>query len=498
VKPQIDELFVSGINHVFYHGVTYSPPEKEFPGRLFYASINFGLSSHFWNELPLLNKYVANCQSILQETKPDNDILLYFAIHDIWSGLNEKNLIRLFDVHHSGSWLRSKATGMLAQKLWDKGYSFDYISDRGLLNDVSSDGQSLWSGSIQYKTVIIPAVSQIPVETLRQLLALAKKGAIVCFESAIPEDVPGLYEVEKRQQELKVLKAELMALPNVKIVSDVCAGLQQGMFPMEMMADKGLDFIRKKDSGKVVYFITNLNNRFNEGWIELSKGKKHVELYDVQNDLRGEAMHKEEKIFLQLRPGMSCFAICSDEPAAHQKYRYYRSQGNPVDLSYGWSLSAVKGDPALPPDILTDTLKSWTEYGAAFLHFSGTIRYTKEFELTDEFLQQDAWRLEIEQIKETAEVIVNNEKVGTIWSVPGSIYIPRQLLKRKNKIELNVPNTSFNRVIDLEQQQKPWKNFHEINFVNIRYEPFDASDKAPVPSGIIGKVSLFPCYIVCD
>jgi hypothetical protein len=42
IKPQIDELFVSGINHVFFHGTTYSPKEKPFPGRLFYASTNYG------------------------------------------------------------------------------------------------------------------------------------------------------------------------------------------------------------------------------------------------------------------------------------------------------------------------------------------------------------------------------------------------------------------------------------------------------------------------
>ncbi len=490
VKPQVDELFVSGINHVFYHGVTYSPPEKEFPGRLFYASTNFGPLSHFWNELPLLNTYIAECQTILQQTKPDNDILLYFGIHDIWGELNEKLIVRLFDVHHSDAWLRSQATGKLAQKLWDRGYSFDYISDLGLLHDVSSNGQLLTGADTEYKTIIIPALSRMPVETLRQLLALAGKGVRICFESAIPGDVPGLYEVGKRQQEMKGLQTELLKLPNVKVVPDVCSGLQQETFPREMMADQGLSFIRKKDGDKMVYFVTNLGNRFNEGWIELNKGKKHVELYDAQNNVRGEALQKNGKIFLQLEPGKSCFAICSDKSLVTQNYPYYHSQGTPVDISCGWNLSAVKGQPVLPPEIFADTLKSWTTYGAPFRSFSGTICYTKEFDLPDEWLRHDVFRLEIEEIRETAEVIVNGKTVGTIWTVPGNIVIPGKLLRKHNKIEMNVTNTSFNRVIGLDQQGVPWKNFHEINFVNIRYEPFDASGKMPLPSGIIGKVAL--------
>lgn len=57
IKPQVDELFVSGINHVFYQGTTYSPKNENFPGWLFFASTNFGPSAHFWDELPLLKSW---------------------------------------------------------------------------------------------------------------------------------------------------------------------------------------------------------------------------------------------------------------------------------------------------------------------------------------------------------------------------------------------------------------------------------------------------------
>ena len=48
VKPELDRLFLAGVNHVFLHGVTYSPADAPWPGWLFYASTDFGPESGFW------------------------------------------------------------------------------------------------------------------------------------------------------------------------------------------------------------------------------------------------------------------------------------------------------------------------------------------------------------------------------------------------------------------------------------------------------------------
>jgi hypothetical protein len=49
-----------------------------------------------------------------------------------------------------------------------------------------------------------------------------------------------------------------------------------------------------------------------------------------------------------------------------------------------------------------------------------------------------------------------------------------------------------NRIIYMDKQGKAWRNFKEINFVNISYEPFDASGWEPEPSGLAGPVRLIP------
>ncbi|MGX7836028.1 hypothetical protein ACWKSR_12830, partial [Campylobacter fetus subsp. venerealis] len=40
MKPEVEQAFLAGVNHIFYHGVTYSPEDVSYPGWLFYASLN--------------------------------------------------------------------------------------------------------------------------------------------------------------------------------------------------------------------------------------------------------------------------------------------------------------------------------------------------------------------------------------------------------------------------------------------------------------------------
>ena len=84
VKELVDQLFLSGVNHVFYHGTCYSPDDAAWPGWVFYASTEMNPRNPIWRDVPALNAYIARCQAVLQSGKPANDILLYWPIHDVW------------------------------------------------------------------------------------------------------------------------------------------------------------------------------------------------------------------------------------------------------------------------------------------------------------------------------------------------------------------------------------------------------------------------------
>ena len=47
-----------------------------------------------------------------------------------------------------------------------------------------------------------------------------------------------------------------------------------------------------------------------------------------------------------------------------------------------------------------------------------------------------------------------------------------------------------NRIRDLDINKIEWRKFKDINFVNIDYKPFDASEWPAVESGLAGPVRL--------
>jgi hypothetical protein len=46
----------------------------------------------------------------------------------------------------------------------------------------------------------------------------------------------------------------------------------------------------------------------------------------------------------------------------------------------------------------------------------------------------------------------------------------------------------------MDRNDMLWRNFHEINFVNILYKPFDASGWDVMHSGLGGPVSIIPIH----
>ena len=67
---------------------------------------------------------------------------------------------------------------------------------------------------------------------------------------------------------------------------------------------------------------------------------------------------------------------------------------------------------------------------------------------------------------------------------------PNRSSPAKNVLEIEVTNLAANRIADLDRRKVPWKQFHEINFVNIDYKLFDASAWPALDSGLLGPVRL--------
>jgi hypothetical protein len=84
---------------------------------------------------------------------------------------------------------------------------------------------------------------------------------------------------------------------------------------------------------------------------------------------------------------------------------------------------------------------------------------------------------------------VNGEDLGVRIMNPYRLLVP-SLRPGENVLEIEVTNLSANRIRDLDRRKVPWRIFHDINLVNLRYRAFDASEWPLFDSGLLGPVTL--------
>lgn len=488
-KPELDRLLCDGINHIFYHGMVYSPQDAPWPGWLFYASTQLNPNNPLWDDFAGLHHYLARVQSILQRGKPDNDILLYWPIEDVWDDAD--GLMKQLTVHKV-KWLTDAPVGKLAQAFINHGYSFDYISDAQLQQTRAGKGELITPGA-RYKIIVVPATRRMPVATLQRLAQLAKDGAAVVFER-LPEDVPGHGRLEARRAEFKTALSGLERL----VQPDILAALAKRQVSREAIAEAGINFIRRATTVGHDYFFANLSAKNFSAWATLGTSARSAVILDPLSTTHGLANVRTNadgtsQVYLQLAPGESLVlrtttkAVSSNLPL----WRYLDAGGTAVALNGEWSLQFIKGGPDLPAATTMKNLTSWTEVaGEAGQRFGGTARYRLEFDAPT--TPAADWLLDLGEVRETARVRINGQDVATMWSLPFRLRVGSFLKPGRNVFEIDVTNLAANRVRDLDRRKVEWKIMREINFVNINYRPFDASGWALTPSGLLGPVTLTP------
>ncbi len=494
IKANLDRYFLGGVNHVFYHGTTYSPADEAWPGRLFYAAIHANDRNPWWDHFRALNEYVARTQSFLQSGQPNNDLLLYLPMHDFYATPGKEPLVH-FDLGKGA--FATSSVRQTATWLTQKGYSFDYLSDTQL-KQVQTTGNQLSTDSLNYRAILIPTSEFMPVETLEKITQLAEKGATVISLGDLPSSPPGFFKLEERKQKFQesIQKLTQQASFYQKTTSSEDLGTE---VLRETMADLGIQFIRRKIGDGFAYFLLNNGDRAINQYVPLAKEATSISVYNPMTGNYGIGQMKEDNgvaVFLQLAPGESLIVVTSKHLLSGPKYPYYQRNGDPVQLSGAWKLNFIKGGPELPESLTIDALGSWTQLaGEQTAAFSGTASYTYELERPDHETNQ--WLLHLGDVKETANVLLNGKEIGTLTGPPYQILLDAKDMSEHNTLEIQVSNLMANRIADLDKKGAFWKKFYNVNFPARLAENrvaglFDASLWQPLPSGLIGPVRLVP------
>ena len=506
VKPEAEQIFLSGINHIFYHGTTYTPSDVQFPGWLFYASTNFVPENSLWPHLKGLNSYIERTQSVLQSGKPDNELLMYWPIYDQWASPKGKDVT--FKVHNVEKWLQPTVMYKNLTELSKIGYSIDMVSDK-MISESKSENQNiqLTKNGGSYKVLVIPELTYLPESTLKNILELAQNGASIIFQNE-PKDIPGNFEVEKRRTQLKSLwnkipfqnqtgNLKMASFGKGKIVlsSDVSKALEYLKIEREKLTDTGLKFVRRQfDGGKYYYIVNHTSKEINE-FVPLNYSGKQVALMSPENGNFGIGEIQNNSVRIQLKSGESLIIQVSENTdITIPKWKYIEKTDTSIVLNQPWQLTFKEGGPELPKSKTLDKLQPWTNFteDSSTQSFSGTGVYTTSFKLKKN--KADDFVLKFDKLYESAKVIVNGQDAGVVWSIPFEINIGKYLKKGRNTIQIEVCNLMANRIKYMDENKIQWRNYHEINFVNIDYKPFDASNWKVQPSGLDGEIQLIPIH----
>jgi hypothetical protein len=360
---------------------------------------------------------------------------------------------------------------------------------------------------------VVPECKFIPLETFKQLLALAKNGATVIFEEQLPLDVSGEGDLEKQRAELKTLNTKLVANENRRLgTSDyqvgtghfwtgglnVLLGSERGI-AREPMVDSGLSFVRRSFDGGWNYFIANRTETNFDDWITLARPAKSVEILDPMTGNSSRAVQNENgQIHLQLTAGESLILRAFSQGIVLNGFlptwNYWQTNGQPVEITGQWNVKFLEGGPTLPADFQTTKLASWTTFPDTNAQaFAGTAKYETTFDADNSKrkTQNSKFYLDLGDVRQSARVRVNGKDYGTLITPPFRVVVDN-LKPTGNTLEVEVTSVAANRIRDLDRRGVKWKTFRDINIVDINYKPFDASNWPLTDCGLIGPVTLTP------
>ena len=492
-KAELDELFVKGVTHLFFHGTAYSPERAGWPGWCFYASVHMDPNNPQWEHIDAMNAYIARCQSVLQQGQHTNDFLVFWSPDDY--NTDARALDKKLTLHNSESWVNMPEI----EKLLDKGYLFDFVTDR-IIADAKVDGKNVLTfGKVPYKAIVLPGIERIKPETFKKLLQLAEDGATIIF-SNLPDEVTGFKDYEEQEAEMAELVAGLNFEDNGQFqvaatgkgaiyLGDAEAALADDGITRETLVDHHIKSISRKTDSGYYYFIANHEKEAVNDWLPFKYFAKNALFMNPMDGSLAVAETDGNKVNVHLRPGESMIVYFTDDDLTGVPAYQSLAEGNTTVLANEWKLKALSGGPELFPAATMTEPTFWTDLqGDAYQNFSGSAEYSTIFKMNKP--KAANYLLRLDKVEASVKVFVNDKEVGTLWSFPFELEVGSYLKKGENTLRLEVCNLAGNRIRYMDRAGIEWKIFNNINIVNLDYRPLDATNWKVLPSGISGKVKL--------
>lgn len=480
-KPSFDHEACAGLNLAFIHTFTCSPTEMGLPGQEYFAGTHFNPNVTWWAQAGAVIGYMNRCQFLLQQGHFVADVCYYYGDH----------------VPNIAARKEADPAGVLP------GHDYDVIDETVLCERLTAgDGMLALPGGMRYRLLVLPDHKTLSLRALEKVGELVGDGATVL--GAKPERMTSLSggaAGEKRFRELAdTLWRESSGQKQGRVLADRNAkAVLSGMNVVPDCAWDGENdaygYIHRRAGDVDLYFVSNRSENAAGSAFTFRVSGKQPELWDPLTGSRRDAKAFRQQdgvttVPLAFEPYGSVFVLFGKEIAPDRQGGARTNHAGHEEASTLEGAWNVAFDPSWggPEAVTFETLASWTERPEEGIrHYSGTAVYRKTFDIAKELTDAGGGlALDLGDVREMAEVTLNGQALGVLWTRPFRADITKAARSGQNMLEIKVVNNWPNRLIGdaaLPAEARRTKT----NIAGFKAE-------TPLtPSGLLGPVQVLKC-----
>ena len=215
---------------------------------------------------------------------------------------------------------------------------------------------------------------------------------------------------------------------------------------------------------------------------------KTPEVWHADSSLVEYASYRTENgrtvVPLHLEPNDAVFVVFRGVAAAPSRTIAKSVETKLASIEGSWDLEFQAGRGA-PAKIALPMLAPWDQnFDTGVKYFSGTGAYTKIVQAEADWFRTGAKLImDLGDVKNIADVTVNDKSLGIIWKAPFRVDVTSALKPGANTVEIKVVNLWVNRLIGDQQPNVTQK----ITYTAA--SPYRA-DSPLLPAGLIGPVQV--------
>jgi hypothetical protein len=492
-KSSFDHEICAGLNRLYFHTFTCSPPEMGLPGQEYFAGTHVNPQVTWWNESGPFIDYLHRVQSIVQEGKFVADVLYYYGDH----------------VPNVFPFKLADPAGTMP------GFDYDVTDENVFLKLKVENDKIIVPGGIEYRVLVLPNHKVLSLAVLEKLESLLQQGATVIGHK--PEMLISLAGGTSAQKSFNNLSDKIWgkAISEKGEKSYGKGKLAWGISAREYLLSKknpaDLDVLENESKtefdyihytiGKTdFYFVSNQTAEKQNIKAQFRVSGKQPELWDaLTGDTRNANAFAQKDglttLPLSLEPYGSVIVAFDKKISPDLQgngLRNYPDQKTLIEISGEWKVSF---DPNWggPASVSFPELMDWTQHpDEGIKYYSGSAVYTKTFNTDFEIKRDQQYYLELGSVKDVgiAAVKINGKDKGIVWTSPFRVDISRELQNGKNSLEIRVVNSWYNRVAG--DQTFPDKKQYTNTNIRLNHDFTGRPiEKIPLePSGLLGPVRV--------